>query len=305
MARVGQTIQDGSVIWKVRDLRAVVTTSENGLMSAYDKQKLDSIEGYSNHYELPTASTDILGGVLIGANISCTDGAISITKANISTALGYTPATPDLVTDSSDGLMSSEDKTKLDNIAENANNYSLPTASISTLGGVRIGSNVTVGDRGVISIAEASDSVYGVVKTGSNISNTNGVINITKDDVSSALGYTPPTQDTATQSSNGLMSMDDKIKLDSIGDIPEVYVLPNASSTELGGVRIGSNITNNDGTISINKDDVSNALGYTPPTQDTTYINATSTVDGLMSKEDKSNLDKIVQYMISNNLIQF
>ena len=305
MARVGQTIQDGSVIWKVRDLRAVVTTSENGLMSAYDKQKLDSIEGYSNHYELPTASTDVLGGVLIGANISCTDGAISITKANISTALGYTPATPDLVTDSSDGLMSSEDKTKLDNIAENANNYSLPTASISTLGGVRIGSNVTVGDRGVISIAEASDSVYGVVKTGSNISNTNGVINITKDDVSSALGYTPPTQDTATQSSNGLMSMDDKIKLDSIGDIPEAYVLPNASSTELGGVRIGSNITNNDGTISINKDDVSNALGYTPPTQDTTYINATSTVDGLMSKEDKSNLDKIVQYMISNNLIQF
>ena len=305
MARVGQTIQDGSVIWKVRDLRAVVTTSENGLMSAYDKQKLDSIEGYSNHYELPTASTDVLGGVLIGANISCTDGAISITKANISTALGYTPATPDLVTDSSDGLMSSEDKTKLDNIAENANNYSLPTASISTLGGVRIGSNVTVGDRGVISIAEASDSVYGVVKTGSNISNTNGVINITKDDVSSALGYTPPTQDTATQSSNGLMSMDDKIKLDSIGDIPEAYVLPNASSTELGGVRIGSNITNNDGTISINKTNISDALGYTPPTQDTTYINATSTVDGLMSKEDKSNLDKIVQYMISNNLIQF
>ena len=305
MARVGQTIQDGSVIWKVRDLRAVVTTSENGLMSAYDKQKLDSIEGYSNHYELPTASTDVLGGVLIGANISCTDGAISITKANISTALGYTPATPDLVTDSSDGLMSSEDKTKLDNIAENANNYSLPTASISTLGGVRIGSNVTVGDRGVISIAEASDSVYGVVKTGSNISNTNGVINITKDDVSSALGYTPSTQDTATQSSNGLMSMDDKIKLDSIGDIPEAYVLPNASSTELGGVRIGSNITNNDGTISINKTNISDALGYTPPTQDTTYINATSTVDGLMSKEDKSNLDKIVQYMISNNLIQF
>lgn len=305
MARVGQTIQDGSVIWKVRDLRAVVTTSENGLMSAYDKQKLDSIEGYANHYELPIASTDILGGVLIGANISCTDGAISITKANISTALGYTPATPDLVTDSSDGLMSSEDKTKLDNIAENANNYSLPTASISTLGGIRIGSNITIGDRGVISIAEASDSVYGVVKTGSNISNTNGVINITKDDVSSALGYTPSTQDTATQSSNGLMSMDDKIKLDSIGDIPEAYVLPNASSTELGGVRIGSNITNNDGTISISKTNISDALGYTPPTQDTTYINATSTVDGLMSKEDKSNLDKIVQYMISNNLIQF
>ena len=47
------------------------------------------------------------------------------------------------VTTSTHGLMTPEDKTKLDGIAKNANNYSLPTASSSTLGGVKTTSAVT------------------------------------------------------------------------------------------------------------------------------------------------------------------
>lgn len=47
------------------------------------------------------------------------------------------------VTTSTHGLMTPEDKTKLDGIAKNANNYSLPTASSSTLGGVKTTSSVT------------------------------------------------------------------------------------------------------------------------------------------------------------------
>ena len=46
-------------------------------------------------------------------------------------------------TQSKDGLMSAKDKTKLDGIAVGANNYSLPTASSSTLGGVRTTSSVS------------------------------------------------------------------------------------------------------------------------------------------------------------------
>lgn len=46
-------------------------------------------------------------------------------------------------TTSSSGLMSSDDKTKLDGIESGANNYSLPTASSSTLGGVKTTSTVT------------------------------------------------------------------------------------------------------------------------------------------------------------------
>lgn len=42
-------------------------------------------------------------------------------------------------------------KTKLDGIAANANNYSLPTASSSTLGGVKVGSNLAI-TNGVLSV---------------------------------------------------------------------------------------------------------------------------------------------------------
>lgn len=45
-------------------------------------------------------------------------------------------ASTSIATTSANGLMSSSDKTKLDNIAANANNYTLPNASASTRGGV-------------------------------------------------------------------------------------------------------------------------------------------------------------------------
>lgn len=44
-------------------------------------------------------------------------------------------------TSSADGLMSSTDKSKLDGIAASANNYSLPDASTTTKGGVKLGSD--------------------------------------------------------------------------------------------------------------------------------------------------------------------
>lgn len=67
-------------------------------------------------------------------------------------ALGITPknigaATSDHshsnATTESDGFMSSEDKSKLNGIAEGANKYTLPTASSTTLGGVKTTSNIT------------------------------------------------------------------------------------------------------------------------------------------------------------------
>ena len=48
-----------------------------------------------------------------------------------------------------------------------------------------------------------------------------------------------------------------------------VYSLPAATSSTLGGVKVGSNITNSNGTISLTKANVTAALGYTPPTSDT------------------------------------
>lgn len=41
-----------------------------------------------------------------------------------------------------DGLMSVEDKAKLDGIASGANNYTLPTASVNTLGGIKVSGTI-------------------------------------------------------------------------------------------------------------------------------------------------------------------
>ena len=46
-----------------------------------------------SNYTLPTASGSTLGGVQIGSNISVSDGTISLAKSNVTSALGYTPAT--------------------------------------------------------------------------------------------------------------------------------------------------------------------------------------------------------------------
>jgi hypothetical protein len=58
------------------------------------------------------------------------------------------------------------------------------------------------------------------------------------------------------------------------------YSLPVATSTVLGGVRTGANITNTNGTISVSKTNVTTALGYTPPTTNTTYSTGTATYSG-------------------------
>ena len=80
---------------------------------------------------------------------------------------------------------------------------------------------------------------------------------------------TDTTYSAATQSASGLMSAADKKKLDGIANSANAYSLPNATSTALGGVKVGSNITVNSGTISLTKSNVTSALGYTPPTSDT------------------------------------
>lgn len=102
------------------------TTSAAGVMSVADKVKLDAIEAEANKYilpaattttlggiivgdrlsiddtgklvatytyTLPTASNTVLGGVKIGSNITNTNGTISLTKANVTSALGVDPTT--------------------------------------------------------------------------------------------------------------------------------------------------------------------------------------------------------------------
>lgn len=59
-----------------------------------EKNKLAAIEAEANKYVLPAATASALGGIKIGSNITLADGGtISITKANVTSALGVDPTT--------------------------------------------------------------------------------------------------------------------------------------------------------------------------------------------------------------------
>lgn len=84
-----------------------------------EKNKLAAIEAEANKYVLPAATASALGGVKIGSNITLADGGtISITKANVTSALGVDPTTKYVTLDT--------DQTITGNKSFNNNQYRLP-----------------------------------------------------------------------------------------------------------------------------------------------------------------------------------
>ena len=206
---------------------------------------IDNANTATYAHQADIATKDVNGNNLTSyiKSIDVINNKITVTDGTGETNELYTQYDYDLATATKDGLLAASDKKKLDNIEEYANNYTLPTASNIVLGGI---------------------------KTGNNITNTNGTISVNKQNVIDALGYTPIDEtNIASSDSNGLMSTDDKTKLDSIEQNANNYTLPVANATILGGVKIGNNITNTNGNISITKQNVTDALGYTPIDDDT------------------------------------
>lgn len=67
----------------------------------------------------------------------------------------------------------------------------------------------------------------------------------------------------ATSSSAGLMTADDKAKLDGIATDANKYTLPIASATALGGIKLGSGLSaTSDGTVSVSADVVAGAVQW-------------------------------------------
>ncbi|MGL5315601.1 MAG: tail fiber protein [Peptostreptococcaceae bacterium] len=94
------------------------TSSANGLMSNTDKAKLDGISANANNYVHP--STHPASIIVQDANNKfVTDAQIAAWNAKAGTSVA---------TQSANGLMSNTDKTKLDGIAANANNYTHPSS---------------------------------------------------------------------------------------------------------------------------------------------------------------------------------
>lgn len=251
---VSQSGNDVTVASTVRDTNTTYTLSKDG-----STIKLTGSDGSSTtvtdadtKYTLPTASGTTLGGVKVGGNITNSSGTISLTKANVTAALGYTPPTQDTntwialkgatsstagtagyapapsagasnrylrsdgtwavppdtnttysnATSSTAGLMSSADKAKLDGIASSANNYSLPDATTSVKGGVKVGSGISVSG-GTIS---TSLSNLGVTATAAELNYMDGVTSNVQSQLNgklstsgNAASATKATQDSAGQ----------------------------------------------------------------------------------------------------------
>lgn len=74
------------------------------------------------------------------------------TDAAPASHVGSTGAAHGVASTTTNGFMSSIDKTKLDGLS----NYTLPVASTTTLGGVKAGTNISIDANGVISANDAS-----------------------------------------------------------------------------------------------------------------------------------------------------
>lgn len=239
------------------------TTSDDGLMTAEDKAKLDGIASGANKYTHPTYTAKESG--LYKVTVDGT-GHVSkadpVAKSDI-TALGI-PAqdtTYGAASASANGLMSAADKKKLDGIADGANKYTHPAYTQKSAGFYKI----TVDATGHVSATTA----------------------VSKGDIT-ALGI--PGQDTtyspATDSANGLMSAEDKAKLDGIAEGANKYVHPSYTAKSSGLYKITVDASGHvSAATAATKTDITN-LGI--PAQDTKYNIATESTAGLVKAKAKT-----------------
>ena len=244
-----------------------------------EKAKLAGVEAGANAYTLPAATSGALGGVKQGANVSiAADGTLSATDTTYGEA-----------TTGSAGLMSAADKTKLDGVETGANAYSLPKAAADTLGGIMVGNNLSIDPSTGVLSATATSYTLPIADSG-----TLGGVKINGGNLSidSSTGVLSATYSAATQSAAGLMSADDKTKLDGIpslsaGRYIELYSTGGASNP---GLQIRSTApqilqgTN----VSLTEDSENCTV-----TISATYGEATTGSAGLMSATDKAKLDGI------------
>lgn len=133
--RYKATVSGSSVSWAKEyrlnnsSFTAVQWSAINSGLSSSDKTKLDGVEENANNYSLPTATSSTKGGIKIGSNLSMSGDVLSVNKATTQ-QLGVVKPDGTTVTIDSDGVI------------HGAQTYSLPTASASTKGGIKIGDNL-------------------------------------------------------------------------------------------------------------------------------------------------------------------
>lgn len=194
-------------------------------------------------YTLPTASSTVLGGVKIGSGISISSGVISATYTSVGAAAASHTHTASQVT----GLATVATSGSYNDLTNKP--------SIPSLSGYATQSWVT--SQGYLtSIPAATSSAYGGIQIGYTTSGKNYAVQLSN---GKAYVNVPWTDTNTTYSAGTNISISGTTI-----NCTYSYTLPTASSSVLGGVKVGSNITVSSGTISLSKSNVTSALGYTP-----------------------------------------
>lgn len=168
--------------------------------------------------------------------------------------------------------------------------YILPTASQNTLGGVKVGSNLSIDPSGHLSVPVASTSSLGVVKVGTGLTvDDEGVL-------SSDGGYVLPQ---ATKNTLGGVYVDDLLDTESLNPVQNAVVsleLDSISSdvddldTTLSGM--STTVGNLSGTVNSLSGSVT-SIGETVTTQGNTINTISGTVSNMSS--DVTNLQNAVE----------
>lgn len=149
-------------------------------------------------YSLPTATASVLGGVKIGSNISVSSGTISLTSANVTSALGFTPA-------------KTSDIPKIP--AALPNPYALTINGTSYTGS----SAVSINTARILSTATLSSST---VSAGYSYNNTSSIT------ISSLSGFSSSNPDSVIISTAKLtFTASNAIKMDGLADLSGTYYI--------------------------------------------------------------------------------
>ena len=185
----------------------------------------------------------------------------------------------------SDNNYTTAEKTKLAGIATGANNYKLPTASSTVLGGVKGGGNVAINAEGVMSVdlsayqktATADDKYY------------------TKASATTDLATKVDKVDGKQLSTEDYTSAE-KTKLAGVETGANKYVLPVASATTSGGIKIGANLQMVDGVLNAVPGSSDLSPFETKINAANTYVSKTSLSTTLTDYAKKSDISKAVNY---------
>ena len=188
----------------------------------------------------------------------------------------------DIATPENDGLMSKEDKAKLDGIEENANNYIHPdnenirhvTDKEKEYWNAKASTDIVTQDKNGLMSAEDKIKLDNIEDYANNYIHPDTPEIRHVTDKEKEYWNNKASTDNATQENGGLMSAADKKKLDSIEEGANKYVHPNNKSTR--------HVTDANIEYWSNKADKDRA---------------TPTEDGLMSYIDKKKLDSLSNYI--------